>query len=59
MTRLTYAFSRKLDNLRAALALAFAYHNFCRVHSSLQVTPAMENGIADDVWSIEELFDVN
>lgn len=56
MTRLTYAFSRKLGNLRAALALHFAYYNFCRVHSSLKVTPAMENGVTDHIWSIEELI---
>jgi len=56
MTRLTYAFSRKLENLRASLALHFAYYNFCRVHSSLKVTRAMENGVTDHIWSIEELI---
>jgi hypothetical protein len=55
-TRLTNAFSRKLENLRAAVSLHFAYHNFCRVHASLRVTPAMEAGIADHVWSIAELL---
>ncbi len=54
-TRLTNAFSRKLTNLRYAVALHFAYYNFCRVHQTLRVTPAMEAGIADHVWSIEEL----
>ena len=54
-TRLTNAFSKKLENLKAALSLHFAWYNFCRVHSSLRVTPAMEAGIADHVWSIEEL----
>jgi transposase-like protein/IS1 family transposase len=48
-TRLTNAFSKKLENLRAAVALHFAYYNFCRVHSSLRVTPAMEAGLADHV----------
>jgi hypothetical protein len=54
-TRLTNAFSKKLANLKAAVALHFAYYNFCRIHSSLRVTPAMEAGIADHVWSIAEL----
>ncbi len=52
LTRLTYAFSKKWDNLKAALALHFAYYNFCRVHSSLRVTPAMEAGITDHVWDL-------
>jgi IS1 family transposase len=54
-TRLTNAFSKKLDNLKHAVALHFMYYNYCRVHSSLRVTPAMEAGIADHVWSLEEL----
>lgn len=56
LTRLTYAFSKKWENLQSALALHFAYYNFCRVHSSLRVTPAMEAGVADHVWTIEELM---
>jgi IS1 family transposase len=56
LTRLTYAFSKSWDNLRAALALHFAYYNFCRIHSSLRVTPAMEAGIADHVWDLRELI---
>src|SRR3984957_16505173 len=55
-TRLTNAFSKKLSHLKAAVALHFAYYNFCRVHSSLRVTPAMEAGIADHIWSIGELL---
>jgi transposase-like protein/IS1 family transposase len=55
-TRLTNAFSKKLDNLKAAVALHFAYYNFCRVHSSLRVTPAMEAGITDHIWTIAELL---
>ena len=55
-TRLTNAFSKKLDNLRAAVALHFGYYNFCRVHLTLRVTPAMEAGITDHVWSVEELI---
>ena len=56
LTRLTNAFSKKWENLRAAIALRFAYYNFCRVHSSLRVTPAMEAGIANHVWSLGELL---
>ena len=55
-TRLTNAFSKKLENLKAALSLHFAWYNFCRVHSSLRVTPAMAAGIASEVWSIGELI---
>lgn len=55
-TRLTNAFSKKLSHLKAAVALHFAYYNFCRVHSSLRVTPAMEAGLTDHVWSIAELL---
>jgi transposase-like protein/IS1 family transposase len=55
-TRLTNAFSKKLANLKMAVALHFAYYNFCRVHSSLRVTPAMEAGITDHVWTITELL---
>jgi len=56
MTRLTCAFSKKLENHRAAIALSIAYYNFCRTHSSLHVTSAMEAGIADHVWEISELL---
>ena len=56
LTRLTNAFSKKRENLRAAIALHFAYYNFCRVHSSLRVTPAMEAGITDHVWELRELL---
>jgi len=55
-TRLTNAYSKKLSHLRAAIALHFAYYNFCRVHSSLRVTPAMEAGLTDHVWSIADLI---
>jgi IS1 family transposase len=56
LTRLTNAFSKKWENLQAAVALHFAYYNFCRVHSSLRVTPAMEAGITEHVWSLSELL---
>lgn len=55
-TRLTNAFSKKIENLEAAVALHFMYYNFARVHQTLRVTPAMEAGIADHVWSIEEII---
>lgn len=54
-TRLTNAFSKKAENLRAAVALHFAHYNFCRVHRSLRVTPAMEAGIASRAWELGEL----
>jgi IS1 family transposase len=54
-TRLTNAFSKKLDNHIAALALHYMHYNFCRVHQTLRVTPAMEADISDHVWSVEEV----
>lgn len=53
--RLTNAFSKKLENHVAALALYFMYYNFCRVHQTLRITPAMEAGVSDHVWSVEEI----
>jgi hypothetical protein len=55
-TQLTNAFSKKLANLKAAVALHFAYYNFCRVYSSLRVTPAMEAGLTDHIWGLSELL---
>lgn len=52
LTRLTNAFSKKLENLIAAAALHFAYYKFCRVHQTLRVTPCMEAKITDHIWSI-------
>ncbi len=57
-TRLTNAFSKKWENHWAAVALWFAFYNFCRVHKSLRVTPAMEAGIANHVWSVREMLEV-
>src|SRR6185436_2635850 len=54
-TRLTNAFSKKIENLEAAVALHFMYYNFGRVHKTLRVTPAMEAKIADHVWTLEEI----
>jgi transposase-like protein/IS1 family transposase len=55
-TRLTNAHSKKLENQKAAISLYMAWYNFCRVHSSLRVTPAMEAGLTDHVWSLSELL---
>ena len=57
-TRLTNAFSKKIDNLGYAVALHFMHYNFCRIHQTLRVTPAMEAGIANHVWGIEEIVEL-
>jgi IS1 family transposase len=54
-TRLTNAFSKKLENHIHALALYFAFYNFCRIHKTLRVTPAMAAGITDRLWSLEDI----
>lgn len=56
MTRLTNAFSKKRENLRAAFALHFAHYNFCRIHKTLRCTPAMEAGVTKRVWEIRDLL---
>ena len=56
-TRLTNAFSKKLENHMAAVALYAAHYNFCRVHEALRITPAMQLGITDHIWTIGELVD--
>jgi len=55
-TRLTNAFSKKWENHWAAVSLWYTYYNFCRVHKSLRVTPAMEAGITDHIWELGELL---
>ena len=55
-TRLTNGFSKKLTHLKAAVSLYMAWYNFCRIHSTLRVTPAMEAELADHVWTIEEMI---
>jgi IS1 family transposase len=58
-TRLTNAFSKKYDNLKAAIALHFVYYNFCRVHQTLgKITPAMCAGLTDHIWNISELLEL-
>lgn len=54
-TRKTNAFSKKIQNLQAAVAMTFMYYNYCRIHSTLRVTPAMEASLANHAWSVEEL----
>jgi IS1 family transposase len=54
-TRLTNGFSKKIENHAYAVALHFMHYNYCRVHKTLRVTPAMEAGLSDHVWSLEEL----
>jgi len=56
LTRLTYAFSKKRENLKVALALHFAYYNWCRIHKTIRITPAMAAGVADHVWTLAELL---
>ena len=56
-TRVTNAFSKKIENLRAAVSLHFAYYTFARVHRSLRVTPAMEARVSDRLWSLDELVE--
>src|SRR5690606_25121544 len=56
-TRLTNAFSKKLENMKAAVALHFAHYNFVRIHRSLRVTPAMPAGVTAELWSLYELLE--
>ena len=55
-TRLTNAFSKKVENLAHAVALHFMHYNFARIHRSLRVTPAMEAGVSDHAWTLEEII---
>jgi hypothetical protein len=55
-TRLTNGFSKKIENHWASVAMYFMYYNFCRVHQTLRVTPAMEANLTDHVWSIAEMI---
>jgi IS1 family transposase len=57
-TRLTNAFSKKLENHIAMIALFHMHYNFCRVHQTLRVTPAMEAGLSSHIWSIQELVSI-
>ena len=55
-TRLTNAFSKKIENHCYAIALHFVYYNFCRIHKTLRVTPAMEAGLTKDIMEIEDII---
>jgi IS1 family transposase len=57
-TRLTNAFSKKIENHIASVAIHYMHYNFCRVHQALRVTPAMEAGIANHVWTIAEMLSI-
>ena len=54
ISRLTNAFSKKVENIAHGVSLHFMFYNFGRIHRSL-LTPAMEGGISDNVWSLEEI----
>lgn len=56
MTRLANTFRKQWENLAAAYALWFAYYNFCRVHKTLRITPAMEAGIASEAWTVARML---
>jgi IS1 family transposase len=56
-TRLTNAFSKKVENLKAAVALHFCHYNFVRQHKSLRVSPAMAAGVSDQLWTLEDLVE--
>ncbi len=58
MSRLTNAFSKKRENFAAAIALHYAYYNFCKRHSTIRCTPAMEAGIADSQWTTADLVEM-
>jgi IS1 family transposase len=57
-TRLTNGFSKKVENLQYAVALHFMNYNFCRIHKSLRVTPAMAAGISDYLWKLEDIVEL-
>ena len=57
LTRLTNAFSKKLENFQAAVALNFAYYNLCKRHMAIKTTPAKSAGIEDHEWTVSELVE--
>jgi hypothetical protein len=54
-SRLTNAFSKKVENLASALSIHYMHYNFCRIHQTLGTTPAVKAGVTDHVWSIDEV----
>jgi len=57
-TRLTNAFSKKVENLHYAVALHFVYYNFCRIHQTLRITPAMAARVSDHLWELRDILDL-
>jgi hypothetical protein len=57
LSRLTNAFSKKLDNFKAAVALHFVYYNFCKSHGTIRMTPAQAAGVESSQWTIAELVE--
>jgi hypothetical protein len=57
-TRLTNGFSRKIENLQHAVALHFMNYNFCRIHGTLRISPAMAPGVSDHLWQLEEIVEL-
>jgi hypothetical protein len=57
-TRLTNAFSKKVENLEHALALHYVHYNFVRIHKTLRYTPAMEAGVADRLWTVRDIAEL-
>ncbi len=57
LTRLTNAFSKKLENFKAAIALHFAYYNLCKIHLALRTTPAQAAGVEQSIWTVGDLIE--
>jgi hypothetical protein len=57
LTRLTNAFSKKFENFEAAVALNFAYYNFCKTHGAIRMTPAQAAGVENSAWTVAELME--
>jgi hypothetical protein len=57
LTRLTNAFSKKLENFEAAVSLNFAYYNFCKTHGAIRCTPAQAAGVEQSAWTVAELVE--
>ena len=58
LSRLTNAFSKKMENFKAAVALNFAYYNFVKVHSAIRMTPAMAAGVSNRIWNVSDLVEL-
>jgi len=58
LSRLTNAFSKKIENFRAAVALHYGYYNFVKIHKTIRCTPAMEAGVATSPWTVRDLVDM-